>query len=114
MKRKNYSISFSDESFWKKIAKLPEAAGCTLLRSAFYLYFLLLSSEIPLWARASIVAVLGYFVCPIDVLPDFLPGGIGYTDDLAVMVKLLDQLDHFANDNIRKKVNDLLPERCRK
>ncbi len=51
-------------------------------------------------------------ICPIDAIPDIIPG-VGFTDDLAVMTLVVSQLCAYMNDDIRKKVESMLPERCR-
>jgi uncharacterized membrane protein YkvA (DUF1232 family) len=103
--------SISDQDFLGKIRKVPLQAGCAVLRAAVTLYVLLRDDDVPIWAKASIVAALGYFISPIDALPDFLPGGYG--DDLAVMTLLLGQLDVFLDADGRKRVEELLPVSCR-
>ena len=40
--------------------------------------------DIPVGTIVAVVAALLYFVSPIDILPDFIPG-IGYIDDAAVV-----------------------------
>jgi uncharacterized membrane protein YkvA (DUF1232 family) len=52
---------------------------------------------LPWKSLLSIVAVLIYFVSPIDLIPDFLPV-IGITDDVALVVWLLKTL----SDDVRK------------
>ena len=52
---------------------------------------------IPWRSIAKIIAVLLYFISPIDVIPDFLPF-IGLTDDLALIVWLFSSLkEDFEN-----------------
>ncbi|NBV85108.1 MAG: DUF1232 domain-containing protein [Verrucomicrobia bacterium] len=36
----------------------------------------------------NIVGTLGYFICPLDVIPDTIPG-IGFTDDAGLIVAAL-------------------------
>lgn len=112
MTQKDYSDSFSDETFWKKITRMPETAGCSVMRAAFTLYVLLRESSTPLWAKTAIIGALGYLTCPLDAIPDPIPG-IGFADDLAVMALLISQLYAYIDDDIRKKVDTMLPERCR-
>ena len=54
--------------------------------------------EIPIGTIVAVVATLLYFVSPIDILPDFIPG-IGYIDDAAVVafsfMNLKSDLDRF-------------------
>ena len=45
-------------------------------------------TEIPWHIIAAIVATLLYFVSPIDLIPDFIPG-IGYCDDAAIVMLAL-------------------------
>ena len=40
--------------------------------------------EIPVGSIVAIIAALLYFVSPIDILPDFIPG-LGYIDDTAIL-----------------------------
>jgi uncharacterized membrane protein YkvA (DUF1232 family) len=48
----------------------------------------------------SIVAAILYFISPLDVIPDFIPG-VGYIDDAAVIAWLIsnisDDLDEFRS-----------------
>lgn len=38
----------------------------------------------PTWAKATIYGALGYFISPIDAIPDLVPV-VGYSDDLGVL-----------------------------
>ena len=58
------------------------------------------------------MGALGYFIFPLDVIPDILPC-IGYADDLAVIALLLGQLYAFINQDIKDQVESMLPEKCR-
>jgi uncharacterized membrane protein YkvA (DUF1232 family) len=100
-----------EEKFRKKMANMPIAAGCAILRTAVTLYVLLRKPETPLWAKAFIIAALTYWILPIDTIPDLIIG-IGYTDDLAVMSLALSQLQAFQNEAIRKEVSQQLPKLC--
>ena len=112
MSQKDYSTSYTDESFWNKITKIPGDTGCAVLRAAFTLYVLLRESSTPVWAKAAIIGALGYFIFPLDTIPDILPG-IGYADDLAMMTLLLGQLYAFINQDIKDQVETMLPKKCR-
>ena len=98
---------FSDDDFQKKVIELPTTAGSKVLRQALILYVLLKDQDVPNWVKASIIAALGYFIFPFDLIPDFLPGG--YIDDCAILLGLVRQLHVYTTAEVLAKANDLLP-----
>ena len=79
---------FEEKSLWDKIASAAGAAGKEVIGTVLILYYALVDDDTPMWARATIVGALLYFISPIDAIPDFIPG-LGYTDDLAVLIGAL-------------------------
>lgn len=104
----DHSKDYSDSSFWEKITGLPSSVGQTLLRKALTLYCLMKSDEVSLAMKTAIVAALGYFICPIDAIPDVIPLA-GYADDAAVLGLLLSQLDTLVTPRIEAEVDNLMP-----
>lgn len=47
--------------------------------------------EVPWGSMVMIVVAVIYFVSPIDLIPDFIPG-VGYVDDLTVVAFVLRQI----------------------
>ena len=114
MKQKKYEKYYSETKFWDKIQDLSTTAPfCTLLKSAISLYLLLKEPSVSVSAKLSIVFALGYFICPIDLIPDFAPMGIGLTDDMAIMAAVLSNLYSHLTHGIQEKVQKILPEICR-
>jgi len=74
---------YSEKEFWKKVKTTAEDAGKTVIESAMTLYYVLQDKDTPFAAKGIILGALGYFILPLDVIPDFLPGG--FVDDLAVL-----------------------------
>ena len=60
------------------------SAGRTVVHTALCLYYVAISPETPAWARNVVVGALGYFIFPVDLIPDMLPG-VGFIDDLGVL-----------------------------
>ena len=58
--------------------------------------------ETPGWAKNIIVGTLGYFLMPIDVIPDLTPI-LGYTDDVGVLSVGLVTIAGYVNDEVREK-----------
>lgn len=73
-------------NFWRKCkrvaARLPFAED---LLAAYYCAF---DRATPLHVKAALIAALAYFVLPMDLIPDFLPG-LGYADDAASLAATL-------------------------
>jgi len=80
-----YSNEYSDSSFWEKVKKFASKAGSKVVYYALVLYYTLQSPDTPTWAKAVIIGALGYFIAPIDAIPDFTPV-VGFADDLGVLV----------------------------
>jgi uncharacterized membrane protein YkvA (DUF1232 family) len=97
---------YSEEGFWTKARAIGRKAGRKVLENALILYALLTDNETPAWAKAGILAALGYFVMPFDAIPDPLPG-IGLADDALVLALLLAELKGLATDDIRQRARDM-------
>ena len=67
----------------EKIKRSFKQAGREVIKLVLTLLYCMQDSDTPLWARATIIGSLLYFISPVDAIPDFLPGG--YVDDLAVL-----------------------------
>ena len=106
------SESISEKSFFDKVAGVPKQAGCAVIRAAVTLWVLLGRSEVPVWAKASIVSALLYFISFLDFYPDFLP--FGFADDFSVMALLIGELGMFLDENAMKEIEELLPRHCQK
>jgi uncharacterized membrane protein YkvA (DUF1232 family) len=76
---------YSEPGFWTKLKDFALAAGAAVVEKALALYYCALDAETPTWARGIIYGALGYFILPIDAIPDTIPV-IGFTDDLGVLV----------------------------
>ena len=85
---KDYEKDFSSVSFWDKLASQAAKAGKELIEKGLVLYYTWDDDDTPMWAKATIVGALGYFISPVDAVPDILPV-VGYTDDLGVLVAAL-------------------------
>ena len=83
-----YSEHYSEQGFWAKLADFALSAGREVVYKALCMFFALSDSKTPAWAKSVIVAALGYFISPLDVIPDVMPI-IGFTDDLGVLTAAL-------------------------
>ena len=102
-----FSKKYNDSSFWKKIKTYAVNAGRDVIEKALILYYCLMDRDTPGWAKATIVSTLGYFVIPIDVIPDFIPVA-GYSDDLGALVCALAMVAVHIKPEHKEKANEQL------
>jgi uncharacterized membrane protein YkvA (DUF1232 family) len=102
-----YASDYNEAGFWAKLANFALAAGRDLVDLALQLYYALQSPATPVWAKAVIVAALGYFISPIDVVPDFLPV-VGYADDLGVLVAAVGTVATYITPEIKAEAAETL------
>jgi uncharacterized membrane protein YkvA (DUF1232 family) len=79
-----YRADFSEGDLWRKLGSFARVAGREVVERALLLYLVLRDKDTPRWARGTVIGALGYFIAPIDAIPDFIPGA-GFTDDLGVL-----------------------------
>ncbi len=80
-----YSKAYNEKSFWNKIKEYGKTAGKKVIKPALSMYYCLSDKDTPLTAKLIIVGALGYFILPMDAIPDISPL-IGFTDDLGAIL----------------------------
>lgn len=80
-----FQRQYSETSFWEKLGRHARIAGRDVVEKALILFFTAQSPRTPRWARTTIFGALGYFIVPLDAIPDLTPV-VGYSDDLGVLV----------------------------
>ena len=90
--KKKFSQSDADKVLRNegKITKIMGNKSLAEFLDAAKLFFLMLKDyfsgiykEIPVGTIAAIIGSLAYVLCPVDLIPDFIPF-VGYLDDAAV------------------------------
>ena len=84
----DYSQEYKEKSFWEKLGKYAIVAGKVVIEKALVLYYCLQDPDTPAKEKAIIIAALGYFILPLDAIPDMTPVA-GYTDDLGALLLAL-------------------------
>ena len=105
---KKYEKEYSEEGLWDKIASVAKKAGIKVIYYALLLFYALQSDNVTVAEKALIIGALGYFILPIDIIPDFMVP-IGYGDDLTVMwglIKKLDCIDEQVKAQAQAKLTD--------
>ena len=104
---RKYSKFYSEDSFWKKMKRVAGKAGIKVVYLALLLYYMLIDEAVDLKSKITIVAALGYFIFPLDIIPDLLPV-IGFTDDLSVLMFALSVVKGKINETHRLKARNTM------
>lgn len=91
--------------FWRKLKStvtyLPFAE--TFLAA----FFAATDPKTPASAKAVLLGALGYFIVPIDVIPDLL-GAFGYGDDIAVILAAIKAVESSITETHRERARTWL------
>ena len=104
---KDYSKKYSSESFLKKVRNFGKSAGEDVVRKAGTLYYCLNDSDLPTEHKLTIIGALGYFITPVDAVPDLTPF-IGYSDDLGALVLALTTVARSIKPEHKEKAENLV------
>ena len=105
-----YGTHYSDSRLWEKLFRVAKRAGATVVRPVLELYYLLQSGQVSLQHKAYIIGALGYFILPVDLIPDYLLALLGFADDIAVMTFALKTVKENITPEIREQVEKKLDE----
>ena len=97
-----YDDNYNENSFWDKIKAFARKAGIKLIYLALLLFYTLQSGNLSLKDKAIIYGALGYFILPIDLIPDWIPV-IGLSDDFGTLMYAYKRIKENITDEIREK-----------
>lgn len=103
------SENYSDEKFWDKLKKFAKKAGSSVVYAVLLLYFTLQKPEVPAKTKAVIIGALGYFILPLDLIPDAIVGA-GFTDDLGALGIALVQVAMYIDSDIKDQAKEKLKD----
>lgn len=99
-------------SSWRllgKIKRFGRKAGRKVVYAVLILYYASLDKSVPTKDRLMILAALGYFITPVDLLPDALP--LGFSDDMAALTFVLKTVWSNISDDVFAKAKARLEDR---
>ena len=101
---------YSKAGLWEKIRKYAQMVGQEALEKVLIAYYVLEDEDTPLQDKTLIIGCLGYFILPVDIMPDFLPTGL--VDDFFILTMALTTVDRYVKDEhvkrAKAKTRDLL------
>jgi uncharacterized membrane protein YkvA (DUF1232 family) len=103
-----YEKEYSETGLWDKVKSVAKVAGKEVIYNALLLYYALQSDKVSAKEKAMIIGALGYFILPIDLIPDAIPL-LGFTDDAAVLIFIIKQLS-CIDEEVKQQAKEKLAE----
>jgi uncharacterized membrane protein YkvA (DUF1232 family) len=97
-----YQEHYSESGLFAKIGKVCKKAGIKAIYYVLLLYYVLMDGNTSLKDKGIIIGALGYFILPIDLIPDFIPAA-GFADDITALTACLHTVKANITPAVRKK-----------
>jgi uncharacterized membrane protein YkvA (DUF1232 family) len=104
-----FEKEYTEKRFWAKLVRSARVAGREVVEKALWLYYAAKTPATPAWAKAVIYGTLGYFILPLDAIPDFTPA-VGFADDLGALVVALSTVAAHIDGDVRKRAREKLKD----
>ena len=105
LEKGNYTEKYSESGLFDKIRNTIKSAGLKLIYEALLLYYVTENPNCPMKVKAAIFAALGYFITPIDIIPDFTPFA-GYSDDAGAIALALCLAQIYIDAEVKRKARN--------
>lgn len=102
---KGYEKHFSESKFAEKLINVLCIVGEQVIVPVLLLWGVLKADSTPMAQKATILGALGYFIVPLDLVPDTL-GALGYTDDIANIGYVTDLVSKFITPEIELQAHN--------
>ncbi|MBO4400297.1 MAG: DUF1232 domain-containing protein [Selenomonadaceae bacterium] len=100
-----FAKNYSERGLFDKITGNVKKAGLSLIYKALQLFYVAKNPNVPMKIRAAIIAPLGYFISPIDFIPDLVPI-MGYTDDAAIIATAMVIAQAYVNEEVKRSARE--------
>ncbi|HIZ49485.1 MAG TPA: DUF1232 domain-containing protein [Candidatus Pseudomonas excrementavium] len=104
IKFRSFEKKFSESGLWNKLSRYARVAGKEVVEKVLWLYYAAQDPQTPRWAKTAIYGALGYFIFPLDAIPDFAVL-LGYTDDLGVLLAALATVSAYITDDVKAQAS---------
>ena len=103
-----YAADFSSGDLWEKLKKYASKLGAKVVYTALKLYYVSLDPTISAADKLIITAALGYLILPLDLVPDWFPGG--FIDDGLILAWALKQMQGVITNQAKQQAQTKLRE----
>ncbi len=102
---RKYAELYSETNLFDKLSKVGLKVGIEILFYALLLFYLLSEKSVPIKNKLIIMAALGYFILPTDLISDFIPL-LGFTDDAAFLSYAVTNVTSSITPEVKEKAKD--------
>ena len=106
IKIESFGSEYSEQGLKEKLSKIARKAGIKMAYAVLVAFYAVQSDALSFKEKARLYGALGYFILPVDLIPDAILG-MGYSDDLAALVYVL----HTVSSNITPEVKQRAQEK---
>ena len=99
IKIEDFGSEYSELGLKDKLSRIARKAGIKVVYAVLVAFYAVQSDALSFRDKAKLYGALGYFILPVDLIPDTFIG-MGYTDDLAALTYVL----HTVSSNITPEV----------
>jgi uncharacterized membrane protein YkvA (DUF1232 family) len=104
-----YEKHFSTSVLFEKLKKVARKAGLKTIYAVLLLFYTLIDGKVSIKDKSIILGALGYFIFPLDLLPDMmLP--VGYVDDLTMLFYAIGKIRSCITPEIKEQAKNKLRE----
>lgn len=100
-----YASFYQENALVNKLLKCCRVLGRFGTQKILTLYYMIQEGQITSKEKLLLLGALGYFILPIDLIPDFPFPLIGFTDDLAVVTIVMKILSKYITPEIKQKAH---------
>ena len=106
IKIESFGSEYSEQGLKEKLSKIARKAGIKMAYAVLVAFYAVQSDALSFKEKARLYGALGYFILPVDLIPDAILG-MGYSDDLAALGYVL----HTVSSNITPEVKQRAREK---
>ena len=95
----DFKAKYDSSDLMKKIVSVAKAAGASTVYHALLLYYALINDKMPASKKIIVIAALGYFISPLDFIPDFIL--MGLLDDSSILLYVIHQILPYVDEGVK-------------
>ena len=111
LEKEEYKKEYNEKSFFDKLKKVLKVVGVKGVYMLLLLYNTLQRKDIPPKEKSIIIGALGYFILPLDALPDITPI-VGYSDDIFALGMAILKVMPYIDDEMKEKSREQIIKWC--